>query len=334
MAGKTSFVVRVDGVDITNILGDMVQSIEVADRAGTGTDTATITIDDAAQRVTFPASGARVQILLGSDTGLGVVFAGTVDQVTWRVDRSGGSMITIEAKGFDASGRIKEPQQRHFDNKTIAEMLTAAGSAVGITDVRVDPVLAEITRPYEAMDDESFLAFGQRLAKEIGGTFKVRNDAAIMVKMGSGRAPSGPSLPPIPVTRGGNLISAQITPNMGRRRYGEIRVRFYDQAAGKHDEIVVKTDLPGSLPTAVGRFEAPNREIAQQKADALREESQRASSAGTLEILGNPIAQPEAQAAIAGVRAGIDGLYFVDGVDHTFSRDRGYLTRLTLANRI
>ncbi len=324
-------VVFVEGISIMLALRSVLQSVSVSDRAGTTSDSAIIILDDAGGRIVFPRHNAKITIYMGfRATGVSLVFSGTVDEVKSSGGR-GGTNIEISAKGLDTSGKIKEPQQRHFDDMTVEDILKAAGESAGITDIRVDADLASIVRDYEHMDDESFVAFGERLAKEIGGTFKVRNNAAVMAKKNSGRTPSGVPLPPVFAVRGENLHTWDVAPYIGRGRYKQIRVRFYDRKAAKHDEIVVDTGLEGSTAIDVGRFEARDKKTAEEKANSLKAESERGSGVGSLSIEGNVGAQPEATCLIAGARLGIDGAYVIDGVDHSYSRGSGFVTKLALA---
>lgn len=324
-------VVFIDGISVMMALRSVLQSVTVSDRAGTSSDSASIVVDDRGGMITFPRHNAKAVIFMGfRGAGISPVFSGTVDEVRSSGGRGGG-VIEISAKGLDTSGKVKEPQQRSFDDMTVEDILKAAGEAAGISDIRVDPDLASIVRDYEHMDDESFVAFGDRLAKEIGGTFKVRNDAAVMAKKNSGRTPSGVTLPPIIATRGENLHSWDIAPYIGRTRYKQIRVRFYDRKAAKYDEVVVDTGVEGSTAISVGRFEAKDKKSAEEKANALKAESERGSGVGSISIEGNAGAQPEAPCIVLGARIGVDGDYITDGVDHKYSRGSGFVTKLSLA---
>ena len=331
MKNESICIVFIEGVSIMLTLRSVLQSVSVSDRAGTTSDTATVVIDDSGGFISFPRHNAKISVFMGTRaTGAARVFDGTVDEVKSSGGR-GGRNIEIIAKGMDTSGKVKEPQQRHFDDMSIEEILKTAGSDAGISDIRVDPELASIVRDYEHMDDESFASFGERLAKEIGGTFKIRNDAAIMAKKNSGRTPAGVPLPPVIVTYRENLHSWNVSPYIGRARYKQIRVRFYDRKAAKHDEVVLDTGVQGSDAIAVGRFEAQNKEAAEEKANALKAESERGSGVGTISMEGNAGAQPEATCFIAGSRIGVDGAYVIEGVDHLYSRGSGYVTKLSLA---
>lgn len=331
MKNQAICVVFVEGLNVTLTLRSVLQSVSTSDRAGTTSDSATIVIDDRGGLVNFPRHNAKVAIFMGfRGGGISLVFSGTVDEVRSSGGK-GGTNIEIAAKGLDTSGKVKEPQQRHFDDLTVEDMLKAAGESAGITDIRVDAELASIVRDYEHMDDESFVAFGERLAKEIGGTFKVRNDAAVMAKKNSGRTPSGVPLPPVFAVRGENLHTWDIAPYIGRARYKQIRVRFYDRKAAKHDEVIIDTGIEGSTAIDVGRFEAKDKKSAEEKANSLKAESERGSGVGSISMEGNAGAQPEATCFLAGSRIGVDGGYVIDGVDHNYSRGSGFVTKLGLA---
>lgn len=327
-------VVFIEGISIKLMLRSVLQSVTVSDRAGTSSDSANIVIDDQGGLIAFPRHNVKVSIYMGfRGASVSLVFSGTVDEVRSSGGR-GGTNIEVSAKGLDTSGKVKEPQQRHFDNMTVEDILKAAGEPAGITDIRVDPDLASIDRDYEHMDDESFVAFGERLAEEIGGTFKIRNDAAIMAKKNSGRTPAGVPLPPVLVARGENLHTWDIAPYIGRPGYKQIRVRFYDREKAKHDEVVVDTDVEGSTAVAVGKFEAPNKQAAEDKATALKAESERGAGIGFIQIEGNAGVQPEANCIIVGSKIGVDGAYVIDGVDHSYSRGSGFTTKLSVAHRL
>lgn len=333
MRHQAIFAVLVGGSDITLRMREIVQLITVSDKAGTTADTATIVLDDSAGNLIFPPYNAPIVILLGfRGAGISIAFTGTVDEVHQSGGR-GGKNITISAKGTDTSSKAKEPQQRHFDAMTIEDMLKAAGNHAGVTDIRIHQELAGITHIYEHMDDESFISFGERLAKEIGGTFKMRNGIAIMAKKNSGRTPSGTPLPPVFAVRGDNLHTWDIAPYIGRPRYRQIRVRYYDARAAEHDEVIVDTGIEGSDAIAVGTFRAPDRDVARAKADALRADSERSSGVGRVTIEGDAGAQPEAVCIVTGARGGIDGRYRIESVEHRLARASGFLTTLTLAHR-
>lgn len=331
MSKRAIFSVSADGADITGNVRPHVISIRVSDRAGASSDAATIELDDREGQIVFPPLGALISISLGwENEGIAVVFSGKADGIRSRRSRGQGQTVTISAKGIDSAGSPKAPQQRHFDDKSIKDMLTEAGKDAGVTDVRVDTEFASIVRAYECMDDESFIAFGQRLAKELGGTFKVRGTAAVLMRRNGGVSPSGASLPVIRAVAGDNLHTWDIAPFIGRPRFKKARARYYDAKEAKWKEFEVETEVEGEAPTLVGRFAVADEDRAKQEAGSLKTDIERAGGEGTVVIEGNIFAMAEAACVVSGARPGIDGTYRIDSVDHEYSRGSGFATSLTL----
>ena len=332
---KVEFQVIANGKDITQNFTNILTSITVEDNTGYTTDTASIVIDDTAGSIRFPENGAILQIGLGfAGENIATVFTGKVDEVNSRGARSSGKYITIHAKGIDTKGKLKQPLSRHFDDSSISEILRKAGNAAGITDVRVDDEIGSVVRKYELLDDESFLALGERLAKETGGVFKVRNNIASLSVKNSGKTPKGDTLPTIKAEYGVNLHGWDISPQIERPGYKTVKVRHYDEDAAEWKEVTETTNLEGVDAENVGQFEAPDEAQAKQLAKSMKTSSETGSSKGTITIEGNSQAQPDAECQIVNVRNGIDGTYRIDGVRHTYTRGAGFVTSLSLAQKL
>ena len=187
MSKRAIFMVTVAGTNITAPLLPVLIQLTVTDNVGTHSDTANLEIDDTDGRIILPQKGAPVIIALGWDGGgVRVVFTGTVDEVKSSGSRSAGRKINVTAKGMDTTKKPKQNQQRHFDNKSVQQILSEAGKAAGITQVNVDPSLANLQRAYFDMRDESFIHVGERLAREVGGNFRIQGNTATLSKRGGG----------------------------------------------------------------------------------------------------------------------------------------------------
>lgn len=327
---RAVFDVTVEGKSIASTLAPVLISIRVSDKAGSASDTATIVLDNRGGQIKMPPSGAKLEVFLGW-SGLSKVFSGVVDDLRSSGSRSSGRVMTLTAKGLDTSKGAKEPRSKTFSDKTVKQILEEAGSMAGVSDVRVDKELASIKRAQEVMDNESFAAFGNRLAGEIGGTFKIRNDIAVMAKKGSGRTPDGDELPKITAAWGGNLHSYEIAPYVGRGRFKKIIVRYHDLKAGAWRQVEVETGLKGADAAQVGRFTAPDKAAAEQKANALKNQSEKNSGAGRVVIEGNVAAMSEGTLSLVGAGQVEDGEYRIDGVDHNYSGGGGFITSCSLA---
>lgn len=325
---RAIFEVTVAGQNISATLAPILISLSVSDRAGQASDSASIELDDTGGAIVLPAKGAPVTIALGwDDDGAGVVFEGVVDEVRASGGRSGRT-LSISAKGMDTDSDAKRAQRRHFDDTSIGDALSAAGQAAGIS-VKVDAEFASIVRPYIALDDESFVAFGERIAREVGGTFKIVGKRAILAKRNGGQSAGGAALPSVTAAWGVNLHDYDIAPILGRPVERQMLGRWYDPKKARWEKETADTGTEGGKTIKPARFSEPDKARASEQTKADAAEADRQSGEGSVTIEGNIGAQPEGVCIVSGCRPGIDGAYRIDGVDHTYSRS-GFVTRLSL----
>ncbi len=324
MSKRALVSISVAGTNITSTLMPVLTNLSVSDKVGTHADTATLTIDDSNGRIILPQIGAPVTIALGwAGAGVRVVFEGTVDEVKSSGSRGAGRMLTITAKGVDTTAPPKQGQQRHFDNKTIKDVLTDAGKAAGITAIDVDPELASIRRAYVDMRDESFVHLGERLAREIGGNFRIQGSQAILSKRDSSYTAA------VTATWGVNLHAWDLAPQLGRTRFSAIRTRWYDPTKAEWKAVENATGLHVDAIYADRLPRADEHEANQQNASD-KATTKRDKGGGSVTIEGNTQAIPDGLCIIVGARPGVDGAYRIDSVTHTYSRGGGFVSQLSL----
>ena len=322
--------VLVDGNDISNLLNPILLSLRVHDAAGTASDTAEIEIDDTNGRVAFPRDGAYMAIDLGwRSSGIARVFEGTVDDVKSRGARGEGRTLHISAKSADTRTKTKQHREKHWEKKTLGDVMQDAAGLAGLT-MMVDPALGSIQRDWWGMTAESFLHFGHRIAREVGGTFKVLGRCDILAKRNSGLSVSGATLSTVTAQWGVNLINWDLAPVVGRPRYVKVRTRWYDSKEAKWKEEAADVEDQSAVAEATTRFTRPTKDEAERVAENGKTASERNKGEGTVRILGNVNAQPEGACLVIGARPGIDGLYRIDFVDHELSRSDGFTTSLSL----
>ena len=324
MAKRALYSVEAGGSNISALLAPVLTSLSVSDKVGTHADTANLAIDDTGGRIILPRIGARLVISLGwSDQGLRQVFDGTVDEITSSGSRSAGRALMLTAKGMDTTGKAKEGQQRHWDSASVATILRDAAAPAGITEIEIDPALAGITRAYFEMRDESLIHAAERLAREIGGNFRLQGKQLILSRRGTGYSAQ------IDARWGDNLHSWDMTPALGRTRFSAVRTRWYDlQAAAwrvMEDATALRVDavLADRLPRA-------NAAEASEQNRSDRATSERDAGGGTVVIEGNTAAIPDGLCILSGARPGVDGAYRIESVTHSYSRGGGFVTTLTL----
>lgn len=329
MVRQTVCVVRVDGQDVSSSILPRLISLSVTDKAGTSSDTVSINLDDAGGIILLPRDGASIEVLLGDKAdGIASVFRGIVDEVKSSGSRSSGLTLSISGKGVDTKGKAKEPKEKHWDDKPLGDVFAEAAKAAGIGSAKVDQELAQIKRPYWSMQNESFLHWAERTAREVGGTFKVADDTAILAKRNGGTAPGGAALPTVNATYGDNLISWDIAPILGRPRYKKAKARWYDPKTAEWKVEEVEIEDKDAQAEFTSRYSHGDQDEAKNNTESRKADSERGKGGGSITIDGNADAQPEGEVILSGARPGIDGTYRIDTVAHDFSRGSGWATRL------
>jgi phage protein D len=324
MSKRAVFSVTVAGTNITTALRPVLIGLRVCDKVGTHTDSADLEIDDTEARIILPQKGADVVIALGWESGgLRVVFRGTVDEVKSSGSRDAGRRLMIVAKGMDTTGPAKEGQQRHWDNQTVETILRDAASFAGIATVEVDPALRALRRAYFEMRDESFIAMGERLAREVGGNFRIIGDRAILSRR------NGDYQAFVLARWGDTLQSWDIAPQLGRPQFSQVRARWYDMIAAQWEMGERATALDVRARHAF-RFAKPDAGETAQQTDSDAATAARDAGEGTVTIEGNTAAIPDGLCRIAGTRPGVDGAYRIEAVTHTLTRTGGFVTSLEL----
>ncbi|MEP4031208.1 late control D family protein [Roseibium polysiphoniae] len=323
---KTEWQVEVDGQDMTSGMRPYLTDISVTDEAGAASDRCSLTFDDTDGVLKMPTPGGSVRVRLNGVQ----VFSGVLEAPRSTGSRGGGRKLSVSAKGFDPAGKAKEPQALHQDDGTVGGFLKKLGERAGI-DVEVGPELASLARDYLVADHESLLHVGERLARELGGTFKLRDgNRAVLIKRGLDHA-----LPAVACRFSGaraNGISWSISPVTGRKTFKSVKVRYFDrETADFHEEeVAVEQDRDGPDTVNRVRTAAADKQQATQIAEARSEEIRRDGGEGTVTLDLAPEAQAEGLCMVSGARPGINGSYRIVSVTHRASRSSGATTTLSL----
>lgn len=330
MRRKAVFSVSVGGRPVGSGFNSRVTEISVTDSAGLNADTASIELDDDGGRIAMPSKNDPISISLGweSDGGASVVFEGKIEDVLSTGGRGQGRMMSITAKSADTESKVKEPREKHWDDKTLGDVLQDAGKYAGVT-VKVHGSLASIKREWWGMTGQSFVAFGDKLAREVGATFKIRNGQATFVPRNEGIGAAGGALAGVSAAWGDNLIQWSLSPARGRPQFSNFIARWYDnkKAAWMREKVQA---IPGMPADMLGRFSEFDADGSKESAGSSKKGGDREKGGGTVTIDGNTAARAEAPCTVSGVRPGIDGTYRIDTVTHTYKRGGGFTSELTL----
>ena len=335
---RARYAITFGGASVDDRIAPYLMRVEVVLNEEADADTATILLSDylpgsvpPMPAFALPPKGTPVTIALGSTAGvLALVFTGFVETARSRGDRGGGRSIEIRCTSLDTTSDAKSPKARHKDDATLGDAAAEFGSSGGLT-IEVHASLASITRPYWTMDGESAIGWGRRVAREVGGLFKVVGTKGVIVPKGAGLSASGRALPPITVTYGVNVISWDLAPESGRPPFAEVAARWYDPVQAKWlEQIVTVTGGTGGSREAVRHARADERE-AGSAAGAEARDQEHETGGGTVDIDGLATAEAGAPVIVSGLHPDIDMTYTARSVTHALDRSRGFVTRLGLA---
>ena len=336
---ETQFFCYVAGTDVSVRWASRLDWLECSDYAGEVADTCSIGLDDSGGQLVLPAKGAPIQIALGPKNGTAqIVFDGIVDDVRSECGHGEGMMLIVDGKTADTKGKQKTRRNAHHDDKTIGYAMQDAAQWAGV-DLSVAPRIAQLKRKYIAQDYESFLHFIQRLAHEVGGTFKmIGGTRGVVLDRNSGKTVGGSSIADVIAIRdpanpaNSNLIAWKISPLLTRPRFTEIRTRYYDRDKAKYVEKKVEVEGAKNDPQAqandLSTYSGAGDDDSEQMSTGSAMESQREKGAGEVKIDGNAAARAEGTLTLIGARPGVDGNYIMDLVTQDFDASKGWVTTI------
>lgn len=321
---KPACKVKVNGTDYTERVAPLVKSIKVSDKDGVASDTCKIVLNDKDGQIALPAENDMLEVYLGDDVdGIGLVFQGKIDEVRSTGTVGGGRELIIGAKGVNSVGKAKEVAEKHKDKAKFGDVAKEWGKDAGMTEVIIDIELENVEEDYWSMDNESFIAWAQRKAGEMGATFKVQGDKAMFLSANEGKTAKGKDIPDFTVEWGKNLKKWDISPVVGRSRHKNVEVEYYDSKSGKLKSKKVDLQDEGATATLKGKVRASDEKSAERAAKSSGKKVQRKNGSGTVTLIGSAKLKPEGKMILIGARDGIDGSYRVTQVDHDYTT-KGY----------
>jgi hypothetical protein len=327
---RAIYFISVDGRDVTSNFEPYLIRLQIRLTDGGESDTCEISLDDSAGQLQMPRDDADIEVRLQwSDGGGAVVFKGKTDEPESQGSRGGGMVMNITARATDMKDKPKEKKTKHKDDATFEETAKEFGKLAGL-NVKVSGAVAQKKRDYWAMQNESFMAWGTRIASELGATFKIRGKEAIFVPRNADNSVGGQQLPTVDAIYGANILDWQIRPTQNRPRYNRSIVRWYDSKEAKwKKETVQISDETARVPLVETR-KFSDRDRANDRANSNAKEVERGKGGGQVTIDGDPAAVAQARCMVSGTRAGIDGEYKIYAATHNFARENGWTTTIDL----
>ncbi|HDQ4605719.1 phage late control D family protein [Pseudomonas aeruginosa] len=310
---QPSFRIVADGTDVTQRLNDRLLKLTLLDKPGMESDSLTLRLDDRDGQVALPRRGAVLEVHLGY-AGEPLMRMGrfTVDTLQWAGPPD---CLTVTAKAGDMRGSGKTIRSGGWEGTTLAQVCRDVGARNGW---RVEcPLQVAIARVDQV--NESDYHFVTRLARQYDCTAKLAEGMLMVLPRQSGQSATGRRIEPLVLGRA-DVGSFDVTFD-DRSLMRTVKTRYQLPGSGEVKSVELKN--PKAPATAMGehvdRHLYASRGEAEQAAKARLASFSRSSARVRLELPGRGDLFAERSLLLQGFKAGIDGEFLIDSVEHTYS---------------
>ncbi|MEW6257445.1 MAG: contractile injection system protein, VgrG/Pvc8 family [Pseudomonadota bacterium] len=319
--------ITVNGQPVAAAFWTRLIRLEITDNAGEEADKITVELADGEPFFEIPEKGAIISAALGSAQA-GHVSKGlfTVDDVEVQCLPY---KLVISGSSADLRKEMKEPRERHWDGKTLGDVVKDIAAAHGLTPA-ITGRLSGVRFPgnWLGQQDESDINLLRRLAERHGAAFTVKDGRLVFADGATGMSASGAAM--------GRLV---VRPNMILR--DSCRFRFTDR--GRHKKVVAYTDDRGKQTRkevevesdgaagAVYRLPVPfgDEDEARSAAEAKAKDLETGADTAEATLLGDATIEAGAVMVFQGVRPGCDGIeWTLDPVVNVITK-RNWTTRVS-----
>lgn len=318
--------ITVDGQPVAGAFYERLISVSVTDKEGLESDTFDMELNDGPPSfLAIPRTGAIVDIAIGygSPASLG----------TYVVDKVSAKCLpysmSISGKAADmGKGKVKEKQDRHWDNKKVKDIVNDVAGDLGLS-ASVDSEIGEYQYEWFGQQDESNMHLLRRLQDRHNGLFKIKDGHLVFSKRGSGDSASGSfmgscTITPAIIIQGTCSFEAD-----DRTKYS--KVVAYHQDKNKAERVSVEAE---GNPDGDAEYRIPQPfssvEEADKAAQAKAKDLKRGEGSASVTVVGDPGIVAGAALLFSGVRPGLDGVpYIIDTATHTYSKTDGYKTQIS-----
>lgn len=320
--------VIVDGQPVAGAFYERLISLTVTDKEGVSADTFQAELNDGPPAfLALPRTGAIVEIRLGyGETGLRSVGRFTVDKVSAKCLPYS---VSISGKSADLrNGKLKENKERHWDRKTVGEVVKEIAGECGLS-ASVDAEIGAHKYEWLGQQDEQNILFLERLARRHNALMTIKDGRLIFAKRGSGESASGSFVGSVIVTPAIALTGTCSFEVNDRTKYKKVVAYYQDRDKAERVEIEVDADADGD---SIYRLTDPYSDPAEadKAAQAKAKQLKRGEGAASVTIPGDTGVVAGAPLLFQGVRPGLDGVpYVIDTVTHEYSKRGGFTTKIS-----
>lgn len=192
------FQIIINSKDVSPKIRTRLISLTLQEYAGEQVDTLNITLDDTDNRLSIPDINGLIEVKIGFK-GQPLVNKGKfVFESLHYIDPP--RQVTIIAHAAAIESVVKKRQDYAWHDTTLGVILKTIADRNNLT-ARIDPTLATSASGSVHQQNESDLAFIQRLAREHDATGTIKNNHLIFIPKGSNETATGQKLPELRITR-------------------------------------------------------------------------------------------------------------------------------------
>ena len=297
-------------------------SCTVTDKEGFSSDTIDIELS-AGPYIAVPRAKTIITCSMGyKETGVAFMGAFTLDE--GEIDCLP-YKAKLQGKSADMRAKLKEHRERHFDNKTVGDIVKQVAGEHGLS-AQVDASVGSHKYPWFGQQNESALHMLRRLADRHGALFAIKNGRLIFGKKGAGLSAAGALVSSIVVT------PQMIMPNTCSVKFAERP--SHSQASGSYHDMGEAERKHVNAPAGDGeahyslRHAHADQSEAKAAAGSKGKDLQRSRDTTSVTIVGNPAARGGGNMTYAGVHVQADGIpWVIETATHSFSK-QGYTTQI------
>ncbi|MEI9428747.1 phage late control D family protein [Mesorhizobium sp. Cs1299R1N3] len=318
--------ITVDGKPVSGLFMSRLISVTVSDKEGTRSDTISLKLDDSNPFAEIPRRGAKISVAMGYvESGAQSLGDFVVDEVDLECLPYA---LSITGKAADMRETLKEHKNRHWDDKTVKDIVGEIAGDHGLSPAVADDVGAHSYKWFGQVD-ESDMSVLDRLATRHDGLFTVKQGRLIFAKKGAGKSASGKAvgdfvLTPDKIVQGTCKISIS-----DRGSFGKVVGYYQDKDDAERKEVEVESDVSDSPAVYRLREAFSSEEEAKKAAKSKSNNLSRGGITTAVTAIGDNSIRAGGVYSYSGVRPGVDGIpWIIETAEHSFSKTDGYKTAI------
>jgi phage protein D len=189
--------ISVNGKPVASIFNERLISVTIVDKEGVTSDTVACELNDGNPFADIPRKGDIITV------SLGYLETGVLDFGRYIADDPEVQCLpyklSVNGKGTDMREKLKQHGARHWDKKTVKDIVSDIAKDHELT-AKVDGKVGGYTYDWFGQEDESDIHVVERLARRHDALFSIKNGSLIFAAKGSGQSSSGAALTPVIAT--------------------------------------------------------------------------------------------------------------------------------------